>query len=493
MLAPWVTEEMKTAALNDKRLNDRLRLILSQLAGRPTASIPAACGGYKETAAAYRFFDNDKADFDGVLRPHVDATAIRIAAQPTVLLVADTTELDLTRPHQQVDGTGPLDGGSRRGLFLHPLVAFTPDGTPLGTVEATTWARDEEKPSVASRTRAERAATPIEEKESYRWLASMRRAREEASRHPGTRIVFVADSEADIYEVIAEGMAEPRTADWIVRACQDRALLGGAGDEAAAADHLRGEVLKAPVLFTRSIKVRGREARYACEDRGRRQPRKSRTAEVEVRAAVVTLRPPWRSDRELPAVTVNVVLVSEVDPPGDDVPVEWLLITGLPIDEAERVRTVIQYYCTRWMVEVFFRTLKSGCRVEGRRFEDLGRFLPCLAVYLVVTWRTLFVCRLGREFPEISCEAVFEPAEWQSVYRVVRREELPAQAPTLREMVRMVAQLGGYMNRKRDDEPGPQTVWLGLQRLHDIALCWQLFGPGSREANNHETEDSGLV
>jgi hypothetical protein len=111
----------------------------------------------------------------------------------------------------------------------------------------------------------------------------------------------------------------------------------------------------------------------------------------------------------------------------------------------------------------------------------------------VVTWRTLFVCRLGRELPEVSCEMAFEPAEWQSVYRVVRREEPPAQAATLREMVRMVAQLGGYVSRKRGDEPGPQTVWLGLQRLHDIALCWQLFGPGPREANNHEREDSGLV
>src|SRR6476646_6044747 len=100
MLAPWVLEEMETAALNDKRLNDRIRLILSQLAGRPTASIPAACGGSTEPAAAYRFFDNDKVDLDGVLRPHVEATALRIAAQPTVLLVADTTELDLTRPHR---------------------------------------------------------------------------------------------------------------------------------------------------------------------------------------------------------------------------------------------------------------------------------------------------------------------------------------------------------------------------------------------------------
>ena len=99
-----------------------------------------------------------------------------------------------------------------------------------------------------------------------------------------------------------------------------------------------------------------------------------------------------------------------------------MLLTGPPIGSIEQVREVIQFYCVRWMIEVFFRTLKSGCRVEGRLFEQTDRLLPCLAVYLIVTWRTLYVCRLGREFPEISCEAVFEPSEWKSVYRIVRGE-----------------------------------------------------------------------
>lgn len=174
---------------------------------------------------------------------------------------------------------------------------------------------------------------------------------------------------------------------------------------------------------------------------------------------------------------MNVVLVREVDPPEGEPAVEWILLTSLPIDSAAQVRQVIEYYCVRWMIEVFFRTLKSGCRVEDRRFEHLDRFLPCLAVYLIVTWRTLYVCRLGREFPEISCEAVFEPAEWKAVHQVIHRQPPPSTPPTLSTMVRMVAQLGGYVNRKRADEPGPQTVWLGLQRTHDFALCWQAFGP----------------
>ncbi len=126
--------------------------------------------------------------------------------------------------------------------------------------------------------------------------------------------------------------------------------------------------------------------------------------------------------------------------------------------------------------------LKSGCRVEERLFEHLDRLLTCLAIYMIVAWRTLYVCRLGRSCPEISCEAVFEPAEWKSVWKVVRREDPPAEPPALGVFVRMVAQLGGYVNRKRDDPPGPQTVWIGLQRMHDFATCWLLFGPDAQPA-----------
>ena len=481
MLAPWVVEEMKGVDLKDKRLNRRVQQILSQLAGHPTASIPAACGGHAEMTAAYRLFDNDKVGFDAVLRPHTLATRARIAAQPVALLVPDTTELDLTRPERQVQGAGPLDGGARRGVLLHLMHAFTPDGTPLGTVQAIPWARDDARPRDATRTRNERAARPIEEKESDRWLLAMHRAREEATHCPATRIIAVADSEADILEVLAAGMEGPGAIDWIVRSCRDRALVDDLDETRAARDYLREEVLEAPELFRREITVRGREAKVACEDRARRPPRRTRQAVVAVRAARVTLRAPERPAGQLPDVTVQAVLVTEVDPPADDVAVEWLLLTSLPIDTVDQVRVIIQYYCTRWMVEVLYRVLKSGCRVERRRFEHVERLLPCLAVYLIVAWRTLYVCRLGRSCPEISCEAVFEPAEWQSVYQVVTRRPPPKQPPSLQEMVRLVAQLGGYVNRKRGDEPGPQTVWLGLQRLHDIALCWQVFGPGAHE------------
>ena len=481
MASQWAVEEMSDVELRDKRLNKRLVEVLSQLAGRPTASIPVACRGYAETAAAYRLFSNEKVDFDEILAPHIETSRIRVSEKPVVILAQDTTEIDLTRPQQQVVDAGPLDGGSRRGVFLHLLHGFTPDGTPLGTLAADLWARPE--PPADGRS-SDHRHRPIEEKESQRWIDMIRQAREQAKQSADTRLICVADSEADIYELLVEGGSDPGELGWIVRGCQNRALQPGDPEttenkesNCQVAEHLREQIMSGDELFSYKIAVRGRQAKLSCEDRKRRTSRDARSARVSVRAGGVQLRPPKRPDRKLPEVSVNVVLVHEPNPPLDETPIEWLLLTNLPIDTADQVREVIADYCVRWMIEIFFRTLKSGCQVEHRRLEHLDRIRPCLAIYLIITWRTLHVCRLGREFPEISCEAIFEPEEWKPVYRIVRGEPPPSQPPCLGEMMKMVAELGGYANRKKGANPGPQTIWLGLQRVQDFALCWLMFGP----------------
>jgi hypothetical protein len=501
MLAPWAKEEMEQAAWEDKRLNKRLTKLVSDFGERPQMSIPAACGGHAETVAAYRFFDNEQVHPEQILQPHFERTLQRMAEYPVVLLVQDTTELDVTRAEQQVEGAGPLDSPSRRGALLHPLEAFTSDGTPLGAVWAQMWTRAEEP---VAETRAEkqrwRRTSPIEAKESFCWLEGLRAARQVAEQVPQTTCVCIGDSEADIYELFAESRGNPPV-HWLVRAAQDRLLLApfpqadspqatsGTDEEWAAARQIREATLAAPVLFTKEISVRGREQKIKCKTGSREQPRTSRKAQVEVRATAVTLRPPRRAGGPLPPVTINVVLVREIDPPADDVPVEWLLLTTLPIDNAEQVRLIVQYYAVRFMIEVLFRVLKSGCRVEERRFEHIDRLLPCVAVYLIVAWRTLMVCRLGQSCPDLDCEAIFEPAEWKSVWMVVKRKPPPATPPKLGVMIRLVAQLGGYVNRpNRRDPPGPQTVWLGLQRTRDLAWAWATFGPGASTAIVQEAE-----
>ena len=127
-------DEVLQADLGDRRLNKRLGKILEKLGASPTLSIPAATDSRAEMEAAYRFFDNDNVTPQKILQPHINATLERISQCERVVLVQDTTELDLTRPRQQVEGAGPMDSEARRGSFVHPLIAFNTDGLPLGTV-----------------------------------------------------------------------------------------------------------------------------------------------------------------------------------------------------------------------------------------------------------------------------------------------------------------------------------------------------------------------
>jgi hypothetical protein len=484
MISVWAEQEVASMDLGDERLDARAAILLSALGDRPNLSIPAACGGHAETQAAYRFFDNAKVTFEKVLAPHAERTLQRMQGQQVVLLVHDTTEVDLTRPAQTVAGAGKLDH-ARRGVLLHVLHAFTPEGTPLGTVGAQVLNRADGGVPYAKRQPHQERSKPIEQKESLRWLSGLRQSRAVAARLPQVQCVCVADSEADIYE----WFAEPRRAgsddgapavEWLVRACQNRALKDQA-ESGGGHDHLREAVLATPVLYKVDLLVRARQAKTAVETRRRRLARRdARQAEVEVRAAAtLTLRPPWRADCKLPPVTVNVVLVREPHPPSGEPALEWILVTTLPIDTLQQVRRVVEYYCVRWGIEILFRTLKSGCAVERRRFEHVDRVLPCMALYLIVAWRTLFVCRMGREYPDADCETLFEPAEWKAAWVAVHQKKPPKKKPRLAEMVHLIARLGGYVERPAS-EPGPQTIWIGLQRMYDLAWAWETFGPESK-------------
>ena len=468
-------EEVEGADFGDKRLDRRLGLIVEELGANPNLSIPAASDSRAEMEAAYRFFDNDKVSPEKILRPHFDATRERISQTDFVLLVQDTTEVDLTRPNQQVQGAGPMDSEARRGAFLHPLQAFTLDGLPLGTVWQKTWTRTqiETKLTKAERNK-KRGETPIEEKESIRWLEGIRAAREVADACPATTCVCVGDSESDIYELFSEpreiGTANQQL-HLITRACQTRTTI----------DHSNWlkKTQESECLYECTVDVSARKAKIAPSHQGKRsKPRSARIAQVEVRATTVTLRPPWRHDRQLAEVTVNVVLVEETEPPNGCEAIQWLLITTLPIDQPEQVRRIVQAYCIRWQIEIFFRTIKTGCRIEQRQFETLSRLQNCIAVYSIVAWRVMYLCRLGRECPDLSCEVVFEPCEWKPVYMAIKKDKPPKTPPRLNEVIRMIASLGGYVIRKNTN-PGPQTLWIGLQRTHDMSTAWNAFGPDS--------------
>lgn len=469
------------------RLRKRYRMILRAMIEHPSLKFPAACNGSAEMKAAYRFLDNEHVTFLSVLAPHQDATLERIRQQTVVLIPQDTTELDMTRPHEVMVGAGPLNDATRVGFYDHPSLALTPEGLPLGVTHAKVWARDPiEFEKDADQKRAERRAKAIEDKESIRWIEGYRAACYIAQAAPRTHIVSIADSEGDIYEYICEGrtVEGDRKASFIIRACQNRAVV--TTDEASSVSpaFLRETLASAPVLAELTLEIRGRDAKSESEDRKRRQSRKARRAVVSVRAGRVTLRGPSRPGGRLEDVEVNAVLVVEENPPSGEEPIEWLLLTDEPIYTTEDVLKVIKYYACRWKIEIYFRILKSGCKVEESQLHTADRFQPYLALCMIVAWRIMYLMMLGRECPDLPCDVAFDEDEWKSVYAAVKKEDPPSRPPSIKTMVGLIASLGGWLGRKCDGEPGPKAMWVGMQRMTDLAIGWRAYrehntGPAS--------------
>lgn len=468
-------EEVAGCDFGDQRLSKRLGKVMDRLGQHPTLSIPAALATRAELEAGYRFFDNPEVTPDRILATHRTRTIERILGQRVCLLVQDTTELELTRPRQQVAGAGPLSCDSRRGAYLHPLQAYTPGQLNLGTVWHKSWTRDSIDTKRTAKEKSKYLETlPIEDKESHRWLEGQHAARHVAELCADTQCVLVCDSEADIYEVFSASRetSHGRPLELLIRGCQNRAT-----DEKGKMilDHAH----EAESLFSMILEVSAREAKTKVESGTRGKSREARAATVDVRVCTVTLRPPPRPDRELPPVTLRVVLVEETVPPAGAEPIQWMLLTTLPTGTREEILAVIEYYRCRWLIENYFKILKSGCRVEERQFERLARELNALAVYQVVAWRVQLLCHLGRACPDLACDAWLEEAEWKSVYIVATGKAPPAHAPTINTMIRLIAGLGGYVARQKT-EPGNQTLWIGMQRMRDLACGYDAFGPGSK-------------
>jgi hypothetical protein len=455
-----IAEELSGVRLGDERLNQRSVRVLEALAANPQASINGACDGWGDTLAAYRFFDNDAVSPEQILLPHREATLRRMREHPVVLIPQDTTELDYTR-HPPRDAKC-LNIERRFGLFQHVQLAVTPDRLCLGVIGVESFDRAPESLGRA----IERRTLPIEEKESFRWLKAYRLACELAAACPETQIVSLADREGDIYDLFVEAHEHPGvTAEYIIRAQEDRSTLErdrAAGP--AAYRKVRDEVGGSKLLTTRTIELPQTPTRAA------------RSAVLEIRALTVAVKPP-HARPHLPSITHQVVLVEEVGGPGDGTDVSWLLLTTLPIETADDVRRVVDYYVARWVVEIYFRILKTGCLVEEIQLETNHRLKNCLAFYHIIAWRVLYLTYLNRASPELPCTAVFQDAEWKSVWRIVRHTPLPKQPPQLAEFLKLLTQLGGYNNRATEAPPGPQPVWIGLRRMLDFARAWLAFGP----------------
>jgi len=452
--------------LGDRRLDKRLDRLLTDLTEQPVQSLPQACGSWEATLAAYRFFQNPTVTPAGIVGHLAADTLARCRGREQVLVVQDTTSLDYTA-HPRTTGLGVLEHPDRRGVFVQSSLAVDPTGVPLGLLAQRSWARPAAEPDPTDHRRHH---LPVEGKETAKWLDDWQETAT-ALRAQGATPILVADQEADIYEVYATVAALDSAC--VIRAWHDRAQVG-------STDHLVATVEEAPDAVQTSVRV------------ARRDQQKARTAQVVLRYRTVTIAPPaqaqaaiaewWAAHPDVARltppsrdpVTLTVLLVTEPAPPPDVAPLRWLLLTNLPVPTPTAALRVVGYYRLRWLVERFHFVLKSGCRIEHLQLEAAERLMRAIAVYSGVAERLLWLTYVARVEPDAPCTQVVDELTWQALWSVQQpTSPLPPTPPSLRQFIRQVARLGGFLGRTRDGEPGVQTLWRGLRRLDDIVWTYR--------------------
>jgi hypothetical protein len=348
-----------------------------------------------------------------------------------VLCVQDTTELDFNG--QAIEGLGPLSYEAQRGMYLHPTYAVSTAREPLGVLDAWMWARQPK----------DGAGMRPGMKESVRWSEGYARVAELAEALPDTRLVYVADRESDMLELMVRARELGNAADWLLRCQHNRALPDGG--------KLWARVLESEPLG---------EVRFALP-RGR--GRKARAVRQALRVRRVEL-----ADGRGGRLEVTCLIATEINAPAGVKPIEWRLLTNREVESLEAAVEMIDWYRARWEIELLFLVLKEGCRVEALQLSTMERVERALALFLIVSWRIARLMRLGRTLPDLDASLLFEPDEWRGAY-ILAEKTVPKSAPTLNAVLRIVAGLGGFLGRKGDGEPGVKTIWLGLQRVMDFA------------------------
>ena len=450
----WAEEEFGEAELGDKRLTKRLVKLASQRGAKPSASINESCEGSSGSRAAYRFYDNDQVEPEAIQASHLKTALGRVKKYSIVLAVQDTTQVDLTA-HPHTNGVGYLQDLKHTGYLVHTTLLVTPQRVPLGLLAQQVWVRNNADYGKKHK-RKERATA---EKESQKWLNGLNSTAEVQSRLEKTQLVSVGDSEADLFALYATSVKAG--VPFLVRACHERVIQNE--DER----HLWAHIRTMQASGTREVTI------------PRQANRPERVAILSIRLFRVELNAPGRdkANYENPQVTAWAILAREEQPPDGVEPIEWKLLTNCPTETVEQASERVDWYACRWMVELFHRTLKSGCRLEERQFDDLENIQRFLALDSVVAWHVLYATMVSREDPDQSCEVLFEPYEWKALYCFIHKKQKPPETtPSLVDAVGWVARLGGF-TASRKFSPGATVLWRGFSRLIDISQAWLIFHP----------------
>lgn len=417
------------------------------LAEHPGESVPQASGSAAESQNIYRFWANERVKPEQILASHRPSVVGRANQQAVVLAIQDTTDLDFSGL-KQTSGLGFICQTPQQGIKVHSCLAVSGAGEPLGLLHQHTWSRQER-----SGKRDQRRKKATADKESQRWLDTLTAA--EQGIDEAVTLVHIGDREADIYDLFIQ--PRRRHSELLIRAEHNRKVQH-------ELDYLIPTIEQAPVLGQHTIELE------------RNPERKARCATLTIRAMQVTIEVPrhHKSSQPCSPVTLNVLLVEEATPPTEGKPIRWLLLTTLPVDSFEQAWQCVVWYTLRWLIERFHFTLKSGCRIEQLQLETAQRLLNALATYSIVAWRLMWLTYAARLSPEDSCEAVLQPTEWKLLRRKFEPKNRSQRPPSIRQAVRWIAQLGGFLARKGDGEPGLKTLWRGIGVLHHLLEGAQL-------------------
>ena len=474
----WVEKELGSMDLGDERLDRRLKKMLGDLGAQPGASIPKASEKRGAAKAAYRALGHEAVEAQVILQAHREATLARVRGERVVLVPQDTTSLNFST-HPQTTGLGPVGNNRDKtiGLLLHSSLVLREDGLMLGILDRQLTARDPAQFKAGPA--GARNRKPVEQKESIKWLRSLEATVQAARSHPHTRWINIADREADTFDLFwkldqlrasTPDQEAAQRVELLVRSQHNRALEN---EEERLFAHVAAQEVIGSYIFVLP-----------------RQPgKKPRTVTLSLRVSQVEVPPPpdqVKYQGRTAPLHLWVIEALEEQPPKGENPVCWRLLSTLPVEDAPTARLQVQRYSQRWQIELFHRTLKSGCRAEARQLESAERLGRCLILDMIVAWRVLALSKAGRsEETAPPLEDWLEPHQWKALWCYIHeRPDPPETPPPLSQVVRWVAQLGGFLGRRGDGHPGAMSLWRGLQRLNDIAHGYLLFAKTKKDVGN---------
>lgn len=448
-----VWSEIGGADLGDLRRSARLGRVAQALVERPGVSLPRAMGSEAETEGAYRLLRNEEVDAAAILAPHIAATAERVVAEPLVYCVSDTTEFRFGGEGRE--GLGALQGGGQ-GFLAHVALAVSADGSrlPLGIMSFESIVRS----STAKGRRGTKASRKAPDSESRKWARGVAAA--EAAIAGRAKMIHLMDREADIYDLLATmSLAEQR---FVVRAGQNR-LVGEEEETTRLFEELcfSDEVVVRQVPLSRRLHATRSHAR-----------RTERRATLSFAAKTLTVRRPASADKSLPpTVLLNFVHVFERSPPEGETAIDWKLITTEPVDTVGRIEAIVDAYRVRWVIEEYFKAIKTGCAIEKSQLETLRSLLNLLAIQLPIAVQLLALRSLAESDEKALALRVLTPLQLE-VLRKMSRLPLPSN-PTAQQALLAIAALGGHL--KNNGAPGWQVLARGFDDLLRYVEAWTVL------------------